>query len=123
MANNLKKDANRFLVINADDFGYCEQRNRGIVESVQSGVVSSTSLLVNADKALEAVKLAREYSIPLGLHLNLTEGRTMKSRLSSLTLENGFMRGKFGFRKALENGEIDLNEARTVFMTNSVERI
>lgn len=120
MANNLK---NRFLVINADDFGYCEQRNRGIVESVQSGVVSSTSLLVNADKALEAVKLAREYSIPLGLHLNLTEGRTMKSRLSSLTLENGFMRGKFGFRKALENGEIDLNEVRTVFMTNSVERI
>ena len=47
----------------------------------------------------------------------------MKSRLSSLTLENGFMRGKFGFRKALENGEIDLNEVRTVFMTSSVERI
>ena len=47
----------------------------------------------------------------------------MKSRLSSLTLENGFMRGKFGFRKALENGEIDLNEVRTVFMTYSVERI
>ena len=47
----------------------------------------------------------------------------MKSRLSSLALENSFMRGKFGFRKALENGEIDLNEVRTVFMTNSVERI
>ena len=47
----------------------------------------------------------------------------MKSRLSSLTLENGFMRDKFGFRKALENGEIVINEVRTVFMTNSVERI
>ena len=57
MANNLKKDATRFLVINADDFGYCEQRNRGIVESVQSGVVSSTSLLVNADKDRKSTRL------------------------------------------------------------------
>ena len=54
----------RFLVVNADDFGYCDQRNRGIVESFQNGVVSSASLLPNADKALEAVQLSEEYGIP-----------------------------------------------------------
>ncbi|KAJ7333890.1 hypothetical protein OS493_015983 [Desmophyllum pertusum] len=103
-------NATRWLVINADDFGYCDQRNRGIVESFQAGVVSSASLLVNADKASEAVQLSREYGIPLGLHLNLTEGRPIKTRNNSLTSENGLMRGKFGFREALKSGEIDLDE-------------
>lgn len=114
MADKLENNATRFLVINADDLGYCDQRNRGIVESFQSGVVSSASLLVNADKTTQAAQLARDYAIPLGLHLNLTEGRTMKSRFNSLTLENGFMRGKFGFREALKNREIDLNEVNTI---------
>ena len=100
----------RFLVINADDFGYCDQRNRGIVESFQNGVVSSASLLANADRALEAVQLSEEYGIPLGLHLNLTEGRPIKILYNSLTSEKGFLRGKFKFREALKNGEIDLDE-------------
>lgn len=104
------KNKMRFLVVNADDFGYCDQRNRGIVESFQNGVVSSASLLANADKALEAVQLSEEYGIPLGLHLNLTEGRPIKTRNNSLTSERGLLRGKFKLRGALKLGEIDLDE-------------
>jgi len=100
----------RFLVINADDFGYCDQRNRGIVESFKNGVVSSASLLANADRAVEAVQLSEEYGIPLGLHLNLTEGRPIQTPNNSLTSEKGLMRGKFKFREALKNGEIDLDD-------------
>ena len=100
----------RFLIVNADDFGYCEQRNRGIVKSFQDGIVSSASLLVNAESALEAIQLSKKCGIPLGLHLNLTEGRPMKTHYKSLTSEEGFLRGKFGFREALKNGEIDLDE-------------
>lgn len=100
----------RWLVINADDFGYCDQRNRGIVESFQSGVVSSATVLVNAVKASEAVQLSRQWGIPLGLHLNLTEGYPMKTHCSSLTSENGSLRGKFGFREAIKRGEIDMDE-------------
>lgn len=103
----------RFLVVNADDFGYCDQRNRGIVESFLNGVVSSASLLPNADKALEAVQLSEEYGIPLGLHLNLTEGRPIKTLKNSLTSEKGLLRGKFKFRDALKHGEIDLDEVCT----------
>lgn len=102
----------RFLVVNADDFGYCDQRNRGIVESFLNGVVSSASLLPNADKALEAVQLSEEYGIPLGLHLNLTEGRPIKTLKNSLTSEKGLLRGKFKFRDALKHGEIDLDEIK-----------
>lgn len=103
----------RFLVVNADDFGYCDQRNRGIVESFLNGVVSSASLLPNADKALEAVQLSEEYGIPLGLHLNLTEGRPIKTLKNSLTSEKGLLRGKFKFRDALKHEEIDLDEVCT----------
>ena len=103
----------RFLVVNADDFGYCDQRNRGIVESFQTGVVSSASLLPNADKALEAVQLSEEYGIPLGLHLNLTEGKPIKTYKNSLTSEKGLLRGKFKFREALKHGEIVLDEVCT----------
>ena len=105
-----KSNSTRFLIINADDFGYCDQRNRGIVESFQAGVVSSATLLVNAVKALEAVQLSKECGLPLGLHLNLTEGVPIKTLYSSLTSENGLLRGKFGFREALKSGEIDLDE-------------
>ena len=104
------KRFDRWLVINADDFGYCDQRNHGIVESFKNGVVSSATLLVNAVMASEAVQLSRQYGIPLGLHLNLTEGYPMKTRYSSLTSENGLFRGKFGFREAIKRGEIDLDE-------------
>lgn len=105
-----RKNKMRFLVVNADDFGYCDQRNRGIVESFQNGVVSSASLLANADKALEAVQLSKEYGIPLGLHLNLTEGKPIKTRNNSLASERGLLRGKFKLREALKLGEIDLDE-------------
>ena len=102
----------RLLIVNADDFGYCEQRNRGIVKSFQDGIVSSASLLVNAESALEAIQLSKKCGIPLGIHLNLTEGRPIKSKThyKSLTSEEGFLRGKFGFREALKNEEIDLDE-------------
>ena len=100
----------RLLIVNADDFGYCEQRNRGIVKSFQDGIVSSASLLVNAESALEAIQLSKKCGIPLGIHLNLTEGRPIKTHYKSLTSEDGFLRGKFGFREALKNGEIDLDE-------------
>ena len=100
----------RLLIVNADDFGYCEQRNRGIVTSFQDGIVSSASLLVNAESALEAIQLSKKCGIPLGIHLNLTEGRPMETHCKSLTSEEGFLRGKFGFREALKNREVDLDE-------------
>ena len=100
----------RLLIVNADDFGYCEQRNRGIVKLFQDGIVSSASLLVNAESALEAIQLSKKCGIPLGIHLNLTEGRPIKTHYKSLTSEEGFLRGKFGFREAVKNGEIDLDE-------------
>lgn len=100
------------VIINADDFGYSDERNKGIVESFVSGVVSSVSLLVNGSSALDAIRLAEENAIPLGLHLNLTEGLPIRKAKNTLTDKSGFLRGKMGFREALENGQIDKTEVK-----------
>jgi predicted glycoside hydrolase/deacetylase ChbG (UPF0249 family) len=63
----------KVLVVNADDFGYSHGVNRGIAEAHDRGIVSSTSLMVNAPRAGEAVALARARpGLSLGLHVNFT---------------------------------------------------
>ena len=36
------------IIINADDFGYCEERSRGICELLEFGHISSTTAMVNS---------------------------------------------------------------------------
>jgi len=60
------------LVVNADDFGYREGINKGIIYAHQKGVVSSASLFVEREGSQEAVRLAKENpSLTLGIHLDL----------------------------------------------------
>ncbi len=63
------------LIINADDFGYSEEVNQGIIDSHINGVVTSTSIIVNLPGFKSAVKLAKKNkNLDIGIHLNLTEG-------------------------------------------------
>ena len=62
----------KWLIITADDFGISQGINRGIVEAHLSGVVTSTSLMVDRPACEEAVALARRCpKLSLGLHLEL----------------------------------------------------
>ena len=54
------------LIITADDFGYSEGRNRGIVQAFESGIVQRTSLMVNGVQAEDAVRRARACGLPMG---------------------------------------------------------
>ena len=72
------------LVINADDLGLAESVNRGIIESIATGVVTSTSLLVNMPACDDAMTRLREclsdrrFPAPsVGLHFNIVAGRPM----------------------------------------------
>ena len=58
--------ARRLLTITPDDFGYCPQRNKGVVECYLRGGITRTSLLVNGDSATEAADLAKKHNIPVG---------------------------------------------------------
>ena len=60
------KSIKRNLIITADDFGYNEERNRGIVECFVDGAATRASLLVNGVACSDACYLAKRYQIPLG---------------------------------------------------------
>lgn len=60
------------LIVNADDFGYREGINKGIVYAHQSGVVTSASLFVEKEGTDEAVRMAKELpNLGLGPHIDL----------------------------------------------------
>ncbi len=62
----------RQLVINADDLGYREGINKGIIYAHTNGVVTSASLFVEREGTAEAVELAKAHpSLGLWLHLDL----------------------------------------------------
>jgi predicted glycoside hydrolase/deacetylase ChbG (UPF0249 family) len=64
----------RFLIVNADDFGMTDGINSGVIESHKRGIVTSASLMVKQPRAKEAVALAKaESGLGLGLHIDLTE--------------------------------------------------
>ncbi|MGH7396846.1 MAG: carbohydrate deacetylase [Candidatus Rokuibacteriota bacterium] len=63
----------KFLIINADDFGYGSGVNRAIALLHDRGVVTSAGLMVNTPGTAEAVALAAGRSrLSLGLHVNFT---------------------------------------------------
>ncbi|MGH7638250.1 MAG: carbohydrate deacetylase [Gemmatimonadaceae bacterium] len=83
--------SNRKLVVNADDLGLAESVNRGIAETIEMGVVTSTSLLVNmpaTDDAIRRLRYLRALgkSVSVGLHFNIVMGPPM-SECASLADE------------------------------------
>lgn len=64
----------RLLIVNADDFGMSEGINRGIIESFQTGIVRSTSLMVRWPAARQAASDARRLpGLSVGLHFDAGE--------------------------------------------------
>ena len=63
----------KFLIVNADDFGYSHSINKGIIEAHEKGIVTSTSVMVNAIAADEAKDLTKYPDLSIGLHFELKE--------------------------------------------------
>lgn len=62
----------RRLIVNADDFGFTRDVNRGIVEAHTNGILTATTLMATGDAFDHAVALAREHpSLDVGCHLVL----------------------------------------------------
>ena len=62
----------RKLVVNADDFGFTRDVNRGIVEAHRNGILTSTTLMATGAAFDDAVCLARENpALDIGVHLVL----------------------------------------------------
>src|SRR5918996_571565 len=66
--------AERYLIVNADDFGLSSGVNRGIIAAHERGIVTSASLMVRWPAAHEAATYARTRpQLGVGLHVDLGE--------------------------------------------------
>jgi len=72
--------AERRLIVSGDDFGFSHGVNAGITRAYREGILTSTSLLVNAPATEEAVRLAHDNpGLAVGLHLLLAQGKAVSA--------------------------------------------
>jgi predicted glycoside hydrolase/deacetylase ChbG (UPF0249 family) len=77
------------LIVNADDLGWTDGVNRGILEAFHHGIVTSTSLLANGAAFAGGVEALRSApGLGVGVHLNLSDGPPIADREIVTTLLN-----------------------------------
>ncbi len=84
----------KYLIINADDFGYNEQQTTAICELLKKGLITSTSFLSVTPYSETAAEIAKQEGFSVGVHLtiNSDNGTAPWKSLSnspSLCDENG----------------------------------
>lgn len=101
------------LLINADDFGYSEAVNHGIIKSHVDGVLISTTLMTNMPAAKHAVDLSRHFpELFIGQHTNIVIGKPCApGELVSELIDKD---GNFNIKDRLNKGE-SLNVDQVVF--------
>jgi chitin disaccharide deacetylase len=84
----------KYLIVNADDFGYGHGINRGIAEAHERGIVTSATLIVNSRATKDAVRIAQEHKdLSVGLHVNFTnEAKRLVEFDDSLTCRSELRR-------------------------------
>lgn len=112
----------RRLIINADDFGLTPGVNRGIVETNQDGIVTSTTLMANSAAFDGAVELSRVTAnkLSVGCHVVLIDGEPLSpvDKVQSLVLNgNGrnvrFRQSLTSFAAEAIRGRLDSSEIAT----------
>lgn len=75
----------RFLIVNADDFGQSPGINRGILQAHDQGIVTNTSAMVRWPAVEEAAReAARRPRLSVGLHVDLGEWQLMNGEWTAL---------------------------------------
>ena len=78
------------LIINADDFGRNTRVNAAIKKSFNSGLINSTSIMVNMSAFEEGVLIAEDNNFKenIGLHACLTEGKPLTDLSNTPFVDN-----------------------------------
>lgn len=82
------------VIINADDFGFNENKTRAILSAWKQGIVTRTTAMANMPYFEQAMKMAKDEGLieKVGLHFNLAEGRPLTDELRACRIicdENG----------------------------------
>ena len=83
----------KYLIPNADDFGFTRDVNSGIVEAHRHGILTATTLMATGAAFEHAVELARENpQLDIGVHLVLVDGRGFPPTIPRLLFSLGRIR-------------------------------
>ena len=75
----------KYLIVNADDFGFTRDVNEGIVHAHREGILTATTLMATGDAFDHAVALARANpDLDIGVHLVLVGSSGFPATLSGL---------------------------------------
>jgi len=114
----------KYLIVNADGFGFTRGINRGIEEAVAHGIITSISVNANFEPIDDLPHFTRSYPhISVGVHLNPVVGRPLSDPRDVPTLVDGD--GNFHyqtFSRRLMQKEIDLDEL-AVELSKQIERV
>ena len=105
----------RQLIIRADDLGYSEAVNYGILKTVKEGLVSSVGVMPNMPSAKQGLQLLEGTKVGIGQHTNICLGKPCANPnlIPSMLDENGNFHSSKAFREAYKEGKelIKLDEA------------
>lgn len=75
----------KYLIVNADDFGFTRDVNLGIVHACREGILTAATLMATGAAFEHAVELARETpNLDLGVHLVLVGGQGYPETVAQL---------------------------------------
>jgi predicted glycoside hydrolase/deacetylase ChbG (UPF0249 family) len=88
----------KYVIINADDFGMCGEVNEAVRKAHTEGVLTSASIMVNMGAAEQAVAMAKALpGLGVGVHLNLSKAKPIcKEPIVKCLLNRD---GEFGLSK------------------------
>lgn len=90
------------LIINADDFNSDPEKNRGILEASEKGIVTTTSVISNLPLDTETVTALKNSFNCVGIHLNITKGTPLSTNSNTLKDKYGqFFDKQTAWKKAL----------------------
>jgi chitin disaccharide deacetylase len=100
------------LIVNADDYGYCESVSRGILDGAREGVITATGVLANCQGfGKQVADLSSLPRLDAGVHLTLTSGCPLTVRMrSAMGKWNGqFPRNKYSAAGAVLSGMVTMS--------------
>lgn len=79
------------LIVNADDFGYCEAVNYGIISAHKKGIITSTTIMANMPGVEHGALLLKENkTLSCGIHLTMSCYKPVLTNHKTIVDENGY---------------------------------
>ncbi len=123
----------KYLIINADDFGLCKAANDAVIDLFRSGCVFSSTVMMTCPGTDEAVKFAAENpQYAVGVHLTLTnewqdncpwgpltDGQTIRNEKGRMWPENEDFELHCNYDEAIAEAKAQIEKAEKMGMKPS----